>query len=283
MAMTPRGTQRPRWLSLLFCFALAVAPMPFASAQAAVDTEDEDSFRILASELAIDLDRFAMERGQDSLAVAIWPDAVGEAPVPRRLAGEINDRLLAALLSEGGHRHRLVARDALRAVVADVSENSDLNRKLDPVLSALAAKAKADVLIVSKLRDLGGGQLRLSYRAVNIEDGSIVAATSHRDMRIDNDEMKAMAMPLEQALSHAVASFADHLDEIEVLHLQGIQFEDSGQETPFGRYLEGRLADGLAARQENAITGETFGLRYSGPVKGVGGGENQALHRTPGS
>ena len=41
---------------------------------------------------ANDLDRFAMERGEDSLAVAVWPHAVGEVPVPPRLANEINDR-----------------------------------------------------------------------------------------------------------------------------------------------------------------------------------------------
>ena len=283
MAKTSQGAQRPRWLPLLLCIALTFALLPSVPATAALDPQDEDSFRLLASELVVDLDRFAMERGEDSLAVAVWPHAVGEVPVPPRLANEINDRLLAALLSEGGHRHRLVARDALRAVVSDLEESSDLNRNLDPVLSALAESAKADILVVCKLRDLGDGQLRLSYRAVNIEDGSIVSATSHRDMFVDSAEMRAMAMPLEQALINAAAALEDDMGEIEVLHLQGIQFEDSGRETPFGRYVEGRLADALAASHENAVTGETFSLRYSGPVKGVGTGEGPGLSLAPGS
>jgi surface antigen len=269
----------------LWAFAILLNTVHNKPALAALDDRNADSFRILASELVVDFDRFATDTGQEGLAVAVWPQPVGQVPVPPHVASEINDRLLSALLTEGGHRHRLVARDTLRAVVEDLAESTDLTRNLDTVLSALAERAKADVLVVCKLRDLGGGRMLLSYRAVNIEDGSIIAATSHRELEMSPSAMSeaVTAMSLEQALLDAVRALSDGVDDMEILHLQGIEFADSGRETPFGRYVEGRLADALSESYENPITDRSIVLRYNGLMKGLAVAPGKGLHDVPGA
>ena len=88
---------------------------------------------------------------------------------------------------------------------------------LDQLLSALADRAKADVLVVSKLRDLGEGRVLLSYRAVDVEDGTIVAATSHRALTMDPEDMNqnALVMRLDDALRDAVRLMSDRAEDLE--------------------------------------------------------------------
>ncbi len=276
-----------RAISLFWLCTLALLLLGLSSpaAKAAPAERDADNFRILASELAVDLDRLSMDRGGGMLTVAVWPYAMDRGPLPPQIANELNDRLLSALLAVGGHRHRFVARDALRVVVEDVAESSDLASNLDRLLSALADRAKADVLVVSKLRDLGDGRVLLSYRAVDVEDGTIVAATSHRELAMGPADMSrgTAAMSLDEALRDAVGLLSDRVEDLESLHLQGIEFEHSGRETPFGRYVEGRLADGLSERYEHPIRGRSITLRYNGPTKGLTEVAEKGLHDLPGA
>ena len=279
---TPAALSRAIGVFLVCTLAIFLSGL---AAKAAPAEHDADHFRILASEIAVDLDRLSMDRGGGVLTVAVWPYAMDRGPLPPQVATELNDRLLTALLAVGGHRHRFVARDALRVVVEDVAESNDLASNLDQLLSALAERAKADVLVVSKLRDLGEGRVLLSYRAVDVEDGTIVAATSHRALTMDPEDMKrnALAMNLDDALRDAVRLMSDRVEGVRSLHLQGIEFEHSGQETPFGRYVEGRLADGLSERYENPITGRSISLRYNGPTKGITEVSEKGLHDLPGA
>ena len=252
-------------LSLLGLFLFATTP-----AQSAAPSDTADSFRLLASELVIDLDRVAAARGQGAaLTVAVWPHPPGRTPVPAPLAEEYNDRLLAALLEAGGHRHRFVARDSLRAVVLDIAESSDLSENLDQVLAALAERAQADVLVVCKLRAVGEDAVQISYRAVDVSDGAILAATSHRRLAVLPAEVTAAAtaLTLEQALTEATDTLVRRAPDLQELRLTGLRYADSGQETPFGRYLEGRLADALVEAYENPLTGRSILLRQSAATK----------------
>ncbi|MEM7224234.1 MAG: peptidoglycan-binding protein [Pseudomonadota bacterium] len=248
--------------STLGAFGLwLVAAAPLAAApQDSVD----DSFRLFASELVVDLDRVAATR-PETLTIAVWPHPVGPSPVPASLAQEYNDRLLAALLETGGQRHRFVARDSLSAVVDDLAESSDLDDNLDQVLAALSERAQADVLVVCKLRALGPESLQISYRAVDVRDGTVLAATSHRRLALLPDEVgaAARALSLEQALESARDTLVRRAPGLRVLTLGGLRFAESGKETAFGRYLEGRLGDLLVEAYENPLTGRSILLRQT--------------------
>ena len=242
------------------------------TASAATPTATDDTFRLLAGELVVELDRVAARRGDRALTIAVWPQPIGRVPVPDSLAREYNDRLLAALLVAGGQRHRFVARDDLRAVVRDRAEASDLDETLDDVLAVLARRAQADVLVVSRLRSLGGDKVQLSYRAVDVTDGTVLAATSHRRLAVAPAEVTAVAqaLTLEQALAEATESLVRRAPGLRTLTVNGVRFADSGRETAFGSYLAGRLADALVSAYENQLTGRTIRLRHDQPTSAGG-------------
>ena len=252
-------------LSTLGIWILASGAPERVTAAASTD-HTADSFRLFASELVVDLDRVAAARpGGETLTIAVWPHPIGRTPVPDSLAQEYNDRLLAALLEAGGQRHRFVARESLRAVVADLAESTDPGESMDEVLAALAERAQADVLIVCKLRALGDDGLQISYRAVDVQNGTMLAATSHRRLAIASSEVgaAASALSLEQALDDATDTLVRRAPSLQILRLTGLRYQDSGQETPFGRYLEGRLADALVEAYENPLTGRSIVLRQA--------------------
>ncbi len=125
--------------------------------------------------------------------IAVWPFPPGQAPVPASLANEYNDKLLVSLLSQGGSRHRFIAREALSAVIKEIDESSSRDAELDELLAALVEGARADVLVVGKLRHASSETIVLSYEAIRVRDGTILAATSHQRLPLDPDEVKLAA------------------------------------------------------------------------------------------
>lgn len=125
--------------------------------------------------------------------IAVWPFSAGRAPVPGSLANEYNDKLLVSLLSQGGSRYRFIARKALSSVVKEIDESTSHEAELNDLLSALVERAKADVLVVGKLRRTSDETIVLSYEAVRVRDGTILAATSHQRLALDPAEVELAA------------------------------------------------------------------------------------------
>lgn len=175
-----------------------------ATAQAADSTarplpREFDPFDILAWEVLAGLDASgeALSRGgaaaDDRLRIAIRPFHKGRSPLPASLANGYNDKLLVSLLSQGGDRYRFVARDALGAVIKEIDESSARQAELDDLLTALVESAKADVLVVGKLRRTSETTAVLSYEVVEVLDGTILAATSFQRLPLDPAEVEMAA------------------------------------------------------------------------------------------
>jgi len=165
---------------------LGLSPWPtwnaVADPSAAPTTRAErETFEAFAAELLEQIDDSddAVPRGR-KLGIAIWPFSEKTVPLPAEVANEYNAKLLAALVRRGGTRHRFVARETLGALVNEVRELHGDEDELDAALSALLKTAQAEVLIVGKLRIAGDATAVASYRAVRVEDGTIVAATAPR-------------------------------------------------------------------------------------------------------
>lgn len=147
---------------------------------------DQEAFELFAIELLEQIENSSVARLSDgdaskkALQIAVWPFSDKTAPLPAEIANEYNARLLAELVRRGGSRHRFVAREALGAVVDEVREIHGDEEELDAALSALMESARGDVLIVGKLRLADADVVVVSYRAMGVEDGTIIAATAPR-------------------------------------------------------------------------------------------------------
>ncbi len=169
-------------ITVLVTASLPLAALPLAalsvfSAAAAVAARSaqrtEPPFATLAEEILAGLDASAAAgvRGDDP-RVAVWPFSPLETPIPAALANEYNAKLLAALIDQGGDRYRFVARDALKAVAREISETAAAEDDIQEVLAVLVRNAQADVLVVGKLRPSSHERVVLSYKAVEVRNGT---------------------------------------------------------------------------------------------------------------
>ncbi len=158
-----------------------------------------DPFDIMAWEVLAGLDAsgaaldHGADRGDAPLRIAIRPFAPGRGPLPASLANGYNDKLLVSLLSQGGSRYRFIAREALGAVIKEIDESSAREAELDDLLAALVERAKADVLVVGKLRRTSETAAVLSYEVIKVRDGTILAATSFQRLTLDPAEVELAA------------------------------------------------------------------------------------------
>ncbi len=169
-------------LGLGLLLLLGLGPWPSRDAAAEPSSGgDRKIFEAFAAELLEQIDEAdgVVAEGRGT-GIAIWPFSDKTAPLPAEVANEYNARLLAALVRRSGNRHRFVARETLGALVDEVREIHGDEDELDAALSALLRTAQAQILIVGKLRLAGDASAVASYRAVRVEDGTIVAATAPR-------------------------------------------------------------------------------------------------------
>jgi hypothetical protein len=187
------------WAASLLVFCTFGASVLAAETSARPMPREFDPFDILAWEILAGIDasgdalRQSDAREEDQVRIAIRPFSVGQAPLPASLANEYNDKVLVSLLSQGGSRYRFIAREALGAVIKEIDESSSRDADLDDLLSALVERAKADVLVVGKLRRTSDEAVVLSYEAVKVRDGTILAATSYQHLSLDPAEVDLAA------------------------------------------------------------------------------------------
>ena len=187
------------WAACLWAFCTLGASVLAAETSARPMPREFDPFDILAWELlaGIDASGDALRRNdvreEDQVRIAIRPFSVGQAPLPASLANEYNDKVLVSLLSQGASRYRFIAREALGAVIKEIDESSAREAELDDLLAALVERAKADILVVGKLRRISEDTAVLSYEAIAVRDGTILAATSYQRLPLDPAEVDLAA------------------------------------------------------------------------------------------
>ena len=128
--------------------------------------------------------------------IAVQPFAAERTPVAPEAADALNAQLLSALIRKSAGRHVFVARGALTSVARDVSETAAPGPE-DPV-ETLLAKARADILVVGSLRGERQDTL-LSYKAVRVTDGAVLASTKAYRLRLRDSDLTQAALGLDQA------------------------------------------------------------------------------------
>ncbi len=185
-------------LAVLCATGLAML-LSSAGAEARDRLREFDPFDILAWEILAGIEASGESASggaageSDQLRIAIRPFSIGQGTLPASVANEYNDKLLVSLLSQGGLRHRFIAREALGAIIREIDESSSRKSELENLLAALVESARADVLIVGKLRRTSDASAVLAYEAVRVQDGTILAATSHQRLELDPAEVDLAA------------------------------------------------------------------------------------------
>ncbi len=206
------------------------------------------------------IERFADEilRGlpDEARRVAVQPFATEESPIPVDLANEFNAALLSALIRRNSQGHVFVARGALKFLVREVAGTPATPRTPDDPVETLLRNATADVLVIGALRRSDPG-VTLSYKAVAVTDGAVLASTPPQRIRLRRDEaaLPGAVLGLDQALTAAAKYLADRVDSLEALHIGEIRYRGAPTATAFAAYVRDRMTDEFRRRTTGILTG----------------------------
>jgi len=196
--------------------------------------------------------------------VAVWPFRQDLVPVDKEDADALNDKLLAGLLKASKGNFEFVARDALRAIITDLEETGALETPTDDPIAALMRRARdIDILITGNLH-LERNRLQVSYKAVRM-DGTIVAQTQPTHLRMNAGRVASAhgALTLDEAVRLAVRQLTNEITDMWELRLGGVRYQATGLQPDLGRFLEQRLAAGIAHEYENSLSGRKIKISES--------------------
>jgi hypothetical protein len=210
-----------KWLFLL----LALTCLAGCKQQSIVQVHDKDAFETFVEALLLHAD--------GGRKIAVRPFTAQESPIPLSDANRFNDSLEQAIRERFPGRFRFMPRDALQKIAADAEEFGQIED-----FTRFIRNQQADILIFGRL-ELSGDRVLLSYQSANPASGHLLAKTPTRTL--DYRLPKAPALDLEPALTLLADKLAGDRLAIQRLYKSGVFFEESGIQTPFGRYLMQRL------------------------------------------
>ena len=207
----------------------------------------------------------------DKQRVAIWPFQKDNIPIPKQVADGFNDKLLAALLSRTGGRYEFVARDALKAIIADLEQTGGLDQDGDPIAALMKRARDIDILVAGRVRLTDKG-LTLGYKAVRV-DGTILAQTDRLAIALsdNNRSQPDNLLTLDQAVKAAARRLTELAPELEEIRLGGVRYQSSGLHPPFGRYLQDRMAAALQNAFAVPLSGRVIKIRDSSLMRDIRG------------
>jgi len=187
-----------------------------------------------------------------------------EIPVAPEIAGAFNDELLTQLIRQADGRYEFVSRSELPAIIKEHFEFSDTNTLFNELLKRAA---DIDVLIMGKLL-LKNSKAILSYKAAAM-NGAILASTAPQKIPLSRKDAKVTqsTVTVSQAVNHAAKELADKAEDMTTLVLGSIEFETSGAQPPFGRYVKERLSTALQNAFTNIVTGRKLKVIRRGDKK----------------
>jgi hypothetical protein len=211
--------------------------------------------RPVADELVEGLGPLLGATGPRRPRLAVWPFDADSIPVAKPAADDVTDALTGALLARATGRYDVVARDSLRSLIADMERTGVWDETGGaPVASLLKSAGDIDVLLEGRLT-LQGGAVTVRYRALS-RDGLVLTQTAARAIAVDSARasLTAGTLSLDQAAAAAARALAGQAPDMVELRLGGIRFEASGEQPPFGLYLQERMATALVDAYANPLS-----------------------------
>lgn len=167
-------------LNNLAAFGLVLVSVTGANASPFPAFADE----IIAGISSTDMSLIPARGGYGAPRIAVWPFEGDDLPVPKALAAEYNDRLEAGIARRARGRLQLVARPALKTLIREIESLGETDNVTEARIADLLRNASVDILVIGKMRR-DGDSVVLSYKALNVEDGSILSVTIPRRIAIN--------------------------------------------------------------------------------------------------
>lgn len=143
-------------------------------------------------------------------AIGIRPFSGDGLPLPAEAANDYNRRLLFHLKDQARGRYSFVALDALGDLEDEIRAAAISPEAAAAQIEVLRANARADVLITGSLR-LDDGAPVISYRAVGVDNGRLLAATQPRRIPHGMRRPSPSPVPVGQAEAELPPPIADDL------------------------------------------------------------------------
>lgn len=195
-------------------------------------------------------------------AIAVWPFKADEVPVPLAVANGWTESLTDALVRETRGAFRLVTRTDVDAIARELAQSGDDRNPVPALLKA----GKAGILVRGKVFPIANG-LEISFSAVDVADGEILATTRRHPLPVDLETLggAAKAVTLEVALAEAARSLAKAAPDMEGLSPRGVRHKEARVETAFGRYVADHVVEAIVQASAKGLNGRPVRLVDAAP------------------
>ena len=171
--------------------------------------------------------------------IALWPFwKDSDLPVDADFARVLGFAVRAGLVNGVGADYKVVTRDELLRLESEIDEFNILKVSAEKT-NQLIRGAGADVLVVIHLIPNTSTSVMVSASAQEVLKGVTLAEAAPRALPYDFDT--AASLSLEQSLRQAAAFFVDKRPDIQTLRPQGLRYQDSRVQTPFGKWYANRF------------------------------------------
>jgi hypothetical protein len=175
-------------LKFFAAFGLIFTVIPGVNASPFPAFADE----IVSGISSTDMSLIPARGGYGAPRVAVWPFEGDKLPVPKALAAEYNDRLEAGIARRAKGRLRLVARPALKTLIREIESLGETDHATEVRVADLLRNASVDILVIGKMRR-DHDHVVLSYKALNVENGTILSITIPRWILINESPVRPPA------------------------------------------------------------------------------------------
>jgi TolB-like protein len=178
----------------------------------------------------------------DHRKIAVWPFWKNELRISKDFARAVSESVLAELVRGTISYNRFIARDELTKLTQDIDDFNSLRNSAEKI-NKLMRNAGADAIITAQIRPVNSKNLGVSYKAVEVGTGVILAQTRYHALVYDFDVDKALT--INDAIKASAAYFAKELGSIQTVRPQGMHYQDTGVQTTFGRWFAKRFTGEL--------------------------------------
>ena len=176
----------------------------------------------------------APKKSLDYRKIAVWPFWKEELRVSKDFAKAVSESVLAELVRGTIPYNRFIARDELTKLIQDIDDFNSLQNSSDKI-NQLMKNAGADAIITAQIRPINSKNLGISYKAVEVSTGIILAQTRFHAVVYDFDVGKTLT--IDEAIRASSGYFSKAFNHIETIRLQGMHYQDTGVQTEFGRWF----------------------------------------------
>ncbi len=195
-------------------------------------------------------------------AVAIQPFDEDDIPISLSLAEEFNQHLQRALFRRGGSKYTFVARKNIDHIVADREAMGALDDGPTNFIDTLLQKnAEIDILIIGRIRVKKDTAI-LSYDAQGMDGRKLATAVSYLPLTPEELSGENENIPHRFAVKRLAKDIKTAVPNMASVSFCGINYEDSHNQPPFGRWFSNQLAAHLDREYASILTGER--LRIDG-------------------